>query len=362
MKIQPKDCTQTTSGNKEDPSPKSDMEKYLRKSASQPPARTSKMAPKHHGAASCDSAPQASQASREEDTTGDYRSQHGEERSDLTREFLEGALQRALAPLAADLVSIKTDVHHIGDRVETLEHSQDTILTFNLAVRESLLSHTRAMNTLLLQMEDQENRNRRRNIRLRGLPEADDKEDLFQVMDSLFHMLLGPDLAVHVTVKRVHRVLKPKPASRDNPRDIICGILSYSDTELILQAARKKGEVKFQGANVQIYKDLAVSTLQKRRLLKPLTDLLRTSKFPYRCFFQFGILITAGNRRITVRTPEDLPPVWEALHQSPVEIPSWLPIPPMEDLPPLPSVSKWMRPKPQRIGKNKRAWTQEAPD
>lgn len=130
----------------------------------------------------------------------------------------------------------------------------------------------------LYKIEDQENRNRWNNIRVRGLLEATGDDDLLPSLRGIFNGLLGRAADSPLKIDRAHRALRPHNLSSEIPRDIICRIHYYNEKELIMRKARKKAPLDFDGATLQFFPDLARETLERRRALRPLTELLRTSQ------------------------------------------------------------------------------------
>lgn len=59
-------------------------------------------------------------------------------------------------------------------------------------------------------LEDLDNRNRRNNIRIRGLPESSGPEDLHSILQTIFKNLLGVPTSMHIEMDRAHRALRPK--------------------------------------------------------------------------------------------------------------------------------------------------------
>lgn len=100
----------------------------------------------------------------------------------------------------------------------------------------------------LYKIEDQENRNRRNNIRIRGLPEATGDEDLLPSIQGIFNGLLGQAADRPLKIDRVHRGLRPRNLSSDIPCDVICRVHYYEEKELVMKKAREAASLDFDGA------------------------------------------------------------------------------------------------------------------
>lgn len=125
------------------------------------------------------------------------------------------------------------------ERVEESEHRLDrhasAIRNLQASTRNLAIAHRMA----LYKIEDQENRNRRNNIRIRGLPEATGDEDLLPSIWGIFKGLLGQVADHPLKIDRVHRGLCPRNLASDIPRDVICRVHHFPEKEFIMKKARE---------------------------------------------------------------------------------------------------------------------------
>ena len=171
-------------------------------------------------------------------------------------------------------------------------------------------------------LEDLDNRGRRNNIRVRGLPEADEAEDLQKTLQTMFNDLTGAPLVKHIEIDRAHRALRPKgPASK--PRDVICRIQSYPLKETIMRKARAVRNLVFDNSPIQLYPDLSWIMLQKRRLQQPLLRSLQDRDILYRWGFPFSLTAKHQGRSAILRYPEDLDSFCDALDIPVPQLPDW---------------------------------------
>lgn len=100
-------------------------------------------------------------------------------------------------------------------------------------------------------MEDMDNRGRRHNLRVCGLPESVETEPLTATIIGLFNNLL--DRPVQTVVERIHRALRPKGRETDPPRDVVCCLEDYKLKEEILRKARNRIRLSHRGSGIHIY-------------------------------------------------------------------------------------------------------------
>lgn len=89
-------------------------------------------------------------------------------------------------------------------------------------LKEQMGEMFREQRYMKYKIEDQENRSRRKNIRIRGLPDIQgENEDLQVKMDKIFgHMLGTKKVNNKMLFERIHKIRKPAEIAGDVPRDI----------------------------------------------------------------------------------------------------------------------------------------------
>ncbi|CAH2322499.1 Hypothetical predicted protein [Pelobates cultripes] len=196
-----------------------------------------------------------------------------------------------ISALAAQMVT-KTDLQTLSDDLHTAIRLEVTALRSEITapsgrfhIREETMQETtgrvgttttavtRQGNLLLAlrrQAEDLDNRGRRSNIRVRGLPEPQTEEDIETTLKALFRDILGED---NVMFDRAHRANRPRIPD-GTPRDAICCLHHYKHNEQIMLKARTRLLWRFRGADVTLFQDLSPFSLEARRALCPITSLL----------------------------------------------------------------------------------------
>lgn len=166
------------------------------------------------------------------------------------------------------------DLAQVLERVEETEQRLDwhaaAIRSLQATTRNLTIAHRMA----LYKIEDQENRNRQNNIRIRGLPEATGDDNLLPSLRGIFNGLLGQAADYPLKIDRAHRALRPRNLSSETPQDIICRLHYYEEKELIMRKAREQTPLDFDGTSLLFFPDLARQTLECRRALRPLTKKL----------------------------------------------------------------------------------------
>lgn len=166
---------------------------------------------------------------------------------------------------------------------------------------------------LLSRLEDAENRSRRSNLRLRGIPETIDDLQFFTT--ALFQEL-APSIPIeHLEFNRIHRALTRRQTDGP-PRDIIIKLHFFRTKEQLLAAAHNNS-LQFQSHTYQLFSDLAPLTIAKRRAMKPQLQILIQHQLKYTWRFPFALQFSFQGQQHTCTTPESLQRLQESLHLSP---------------------------------------------
>ncbi|CAH2224007.1 Hypothetical predicted protein, partial [Pelobates cultripes] len=122
--------------------------------------------------------------------------------------------------LRAEMTGLRTEVSAQGSRIQDLEHSREAHAARQAATDTALSRQGDLLLQLRRSVEDLDNRSRRCNIRIRGMPEAECDENLDEILTALFRMVLPRDAPLELSYDRAHRALRPR-SLEDGPRDII---------------------------------------------------------------------------------------------------------------------------------------------
>ncbi|OCT67305.1 hypothetical protein XELAEV_18038593mg [Xenopus laevis] len=204
-------------------------------------------------------------------------------------------------PNKTDLQNWGTDLKHaihaeiaaVGVTLEDLEGRithNDTATDLNTKI---LQKHDQAILDLRRHTDDLENRSRRCNIRIRGVPESVPIEELCDMALKLF--LEG----------------------------ILCCLVRFEIKEQILQKARTINGIHFEDNAINLYQDLSASTITQHRLLKPLTLVLREQSISYKWGFPFALMAHKGGKTFALRYPSDILQFCQQLDIRPIELQDW---------------------------------------
>lgn len=272
-----------------------------------------------------------------------------------TKQDMEGYIQRLELAYKSEIQALTNNLSHVADQAQRLEGEVAAISTHQESQDRAIEQNTQHIHMLFSIAEDHENRNRRNNLRVRGIPESVTTPNIMPTLNKLFNNLLGDPEGSQIEMDRAHRTLGPKNPDPNRPRDVVCRLHYFTVKEQILRKARDKGDIHLDGCKIQLLADLSKMTLDKRRALRPLLDILRDHEIAYSWGYPFQLQVRIDGTLVCVRSPADVPEFCDALRIPMVSIRDW----PFTPLPP-------QRPQRRRRGRSppspRRRPREEGPD
>lgn len=241
-----------------------------------------------------------------------------------TRDDLDSVALRMEAALRGEITGIKQTVAEVSTRVANVELDTTTLRQDVTTIQDAQEAFIDQIAQLHLLIDDLENRNRRRNIRIRGLPEATQQADLKMTVTAIFNACLERPTETPIAIGRVHRTLGPRNTEEDRPRDVLCCLHNYSIKEDILQRAWHRGHIDFDGAQISLLPDVSRRTLQMRRCMKPLLESFGEQGITYKWGHPFHLIARKGGRSYVLRHPREVPTFLNSLGLPSLSLPNWL--------------------------------------
>lgn len=170
---------------------------------------------------------------------------------------------RMEATLKGEVVEVKRDLQDLSIRITNQETTLSALEVRVVALEAQNALLLESQECLLLLQDDLENRNRRNNIKLRGIPESTAGSDLQSAVVGFFNTFLNKPPYTNLELDRVHTVGAARPNS-EAPRDVVCRVhLNHTKAKIITQAWRKD-PINSEGAEITILSDLSRRTLLMR--------------------------------------------------------------------------------------------------
>lgn len=123
--------------------------------------------------------------------------------------------------LSAAISDHKTDLRAVASRLEHVETEAQTHAEAIQHVQRATGVHAQHLIYMNCHLEDLDNRGRRSNLRIRGIPGSIESIQLQPVVWAIFNTLLGRPPDTPVEMERCHGGLWPRGRDTDPPRDTV---------------------------------------------------------------------------------------------------------------------------------------------
>jgi len=211
-------------------------------------------------------------------------------RSDMKKEHSEtlGVLKKELTDFREEINQkfnfIGKDLQEITDRMGEAEQRVAVVEEQNAAISE-LLSHTlEIQQSMQTQLTDLEARSRRNNIRIHGIPEGSEGEDIQDYVEKFIRSELSLS-EPRLGIQRCHRSLGSKPPQGSSPRSIVIYFQEYKIKEMVLRAAWKKRETTVEGKRVFFEQDFPTEIPKKRRAYADIRKTLKENGLRFQTLY-----------------------------------------------------------------------------
>uniref|UniRef100_A0A672N7G4 L1 transposable element RRM domain-containing protein n=1 Tax=Sinocyclocheilus grahami TaxID=75366 RepID=A0A672N7G4_SINGR len=176
------------------------------------------------------------------------------------------ALENKIDPVLEKLSAVATHVEQVENRVTEAETRisavEDTVSRDNADLNEV----KKKLDAALEKIDDLENRSRRCNIRIIGLPEGEEGTNPVSFLRTWLPNLLNTDFKNHqVKIERAHRVPSRLPTSGERPRALMVKLPNFQDKARVLQAVRTASQLVYKRHNISIFEDFSAAIVRKRQ-------------------------------------------------------------------------------------------------
>ncbi|KAL0168443.1 hypothetical protein M9458_036665 [Cirrhinus mrigala] len=184
----------------------------------------------------------------------------------------------------------------IASAEELAESMQARVLTLESQVA-SLTEH----------VDDLENRGRRKNIRILGLPEGTEGSNTVPFLQKWIPEFLHLQTkGGYIKIERAHRTLAPRPGVKERPRPMVVRMHNFGDKQRILDASRKlsmDGNLRFENSKISFYQDFSAAVLRKRKEFDSVKHHLQEIGARYAMLYPAKLRVTIGNTSKVLGTP-----------------------------------------------------------
>lgn len=175
---------------------------------------------------------------------------------------MDESLARLERVVKTEMAAMRSE---LSSHMTTMCSKIDALASEQKEHKSTLSSHGRRLDTVEQQLVELQDRSRRNNLRLLGLPEGAEKDDMVGYLKKSLPRWLPALLDRDLEIERAHRIYGGASNNAQRPRVVIFKLLRYNDRDLILQAARKHGPIRLEdNATLSFFPDYSPATAKRR--------------------------------------------------------------------------------------------------
>ena len=235
-----------------------------------------------------------------------------------------------------ELADIKTSIHTVTSAVDnttteiqslrkdmTVFQGQITEVETRLQKVEKRMDKERDWENEVWHLQrkttDLEDRSRRDNVHISGVPENLESNDIMGFLPTFIsktlNIVFDPPLELH----RAHRVRTRKTNNVDNPRHILICCLRHIQARQIITTAKRHGPYQLQNHQIFFSADFSAETNAKRKRFLNLRNRLKARDIRYGLLEPARMIITINDRTREFEEPEELEEFLDALETTEME-------------------------------------------
>lgn len=150
-----------------------------------------------------------------------------------------------------------------------------------------------------------ENRSCRNNVRLVGLKEGIEADNIYAVLDNILcYTLNRPSGQLAPEIDRVHRALRPMPNPDQPPRPIILRLLRWRDKQDIIKSATGK-QLTWSGQRFSVYRDFSGEESRRSAQYNDVKKRLHKAGVHFGLVYPGSLIVTMNGQMFTYNSPKD---------------------------------------------------------
>ncbi|CAH2274358.1 Hypothetical predicted protein [Pelobates cultripes] len=193
----------------------------------------------------------------------------------------------------SDMAILQEEVTAVTGRVRIAKEDLTAMTERQQATEEKLTHLQSSHQALQAWLDGLDYARRRSNIKIRGIADSIDDNELPQLTRRLLATILNSKQAKTVLVEGVHRLPKLPRAPTEASRDVLLRLQSTRDKMAVMAALSGQSPYHFEGMQFTFLQDLCRATLTWRWSVQRVTTTLRAAGIRYR-WGPSMLLVTKG--------------------------------------------------------------------
>lgn len=200
-----------------------------------------------------------------------------------------------LRGLKEEVSSIRQEIQKVVERISGLEERVSRTEDMVAPMQQDFKRMQAQLETIKLKMDEWENRSRRQNIRVLGLPEKCEGPRPEEFMEGWLKEVFGAETFSQLfSIERAHRVPTNPIHAERRTRPLIMRFFNFKDKMKVLQRAREKGDIFYNGARISFYPDYSPELQRRRAGFLDIKRALRNLNIPYALLYPARLRVVAS--------------------------------------------------------------------
>lgn len=199
-----------------------------------------------------------------------------------------------LTGLKDELITVSQELQSTISRTTTLEERVSQAEDDLNPLKQELKALKMQIDLHNAKFEEMENRSRRNNVRVVGLPERCEGSHPEEFFENWLRGIFGAETFSHLfSIERAHRVPTRTPSTGGYPRPIIIKLINYRDKVTLMRRARELGDILYNGTKILFFPDYSPDLQKRRAEFRDIKRNLRNYKLEYALLYPARLRIVA---------------------------------------------------------------------
>lgn len=225
-----------------------------------------------------------------------------------------------------------SQIQAVATRVEEAEQRIVDVEEAAVSSEARITALEKQVRDLLEHVDDLDNRGRRCNVRIVGLPEGTEGSNPVKFLETWIPQHLRMTVkGDRVKIDRAHRSKaqansgsknktdKQTPNQRERPRPLILKFHNWQDKQRVIDAARLRGARESQSEptepNISFFSDYSAGVVRKRRAFDDVKSRLRKINVEYALLYPATLWVTVGGKQKKFVSPKDAEQLAKSLEE-----------------------------------------------
>lgn len=203
-----------------------------------------------------------------------------------------------------------SEIQAIATRIEEAEKRILDVEEAALASDARIASLEKQVRDMLEHVDDLDNRGRRCNVRVVGLPEGTEGKDPVTFLETWIpDYLQMTTKGNRVKLDRAHRSMAPKPGPNQRPRPLILKFHNFRDKQRVMDAARRLGsrgqDSTPREPKISFFNDFSAEVVRRRRAFDDPKTRLKNLGVSYALLYPATLRVTVDGKQTRFDSPKE---------------------------------------------------------